>query len=67
MRKTNEVDNGEDLVAPGTAAANTYLATHQIALAATPFAEEAFVARRAFINRLSRDAPFPTQQVSEVI
>jgi hypothetical protein len=44
MLETNEVDDGQDLVASGTATAEAYLAAHEIAVVAAPFTQEVFAA-----------------------
>jgi hypothetical protein len=41
---TEKIGDGQDLVAAGAPAAEVQLAAHEIAVAAAPFAQEAFIA-----------------------
>ena len=63
---TDEVDDGQDVVAPGASTAQAHLATHQIASVTSSFSQEAFLTGGTFVYRLSDQPLLPTQCVGEI-
>ena len=61
-----EVGDGEDLRTAGALTAQTYLAAHQIAVAAAPVSKEALIACRALVHRLIDKSLRLTQVVDEL-
>jgi hypothetical protein len=64
--RAEKIGDGEDLGAAGAFTSETYFAAPQIAVATAPLAQEAFIARRAFVHRLRDEPMFPTQPVGEM-
>jgi len=64
--KTDEVADGQDVVATGAPAAESQLATHQIASVTSSFSQEAFLTGGTFVYRLSDQPLLPTQCVGEI-
>ncbi len=64
--EANDFSDGHDVGAPGAAATETDLSTHEIALVAASLAQQALIACWAFVNRLPDEVLLPTQSVSEI-
>jgi len=64
--RTNEIDDGQDVVASGASAAESHFAAHPIALFAAPFAQKPLVASRTFVNGLADETMLPAKCVGEM-
>jgi hypothetical protein len=63
---TDEIYDGQDVVAPGAATAEAQFAAHQVTFIAAPLAQETFIASWAFVHGLGDELTLTTQNLGEV-
>src|SRR6266581_5467915 len=63
---TDEIAHGQDVIAAGAVAAEPYLGTPQIAVAATTLSQETLLAGRTCVDRVGDELLLPTQSGGEV-